>query len=114
MTQLHHFIKAFKVFAEDENNNAGVLVQEEEEEEEEEEADKDEEEVEFVDISSLLDEDDGFEFQLPKHQRCACHILNLIASTDASRAVSDDTTRNYTIQHLASAMHFGISGQGPQ
>lgn len=51
-----NFIKAFKVFGEDGNNNAGALVQEEEEEEEE--ADKDEE-VEFVDVSSLLDEDDG-------------------------------------------------------
>lgn len=83
-----NFIKAFKVFGEDGNNNAGALVQEEEEEEEE--ADKDEEEVEFVDVSSLLDEDDGFEFQLPKHQRCACHILNLIATADASKAVSND------------------------
>ncbi|XP_052420322.1 uncharacterized protein LOC127966661 [Carassius gibelio] len=84
-----NFIKAFKVFGGD-GNNAGALVQEEEEEEEEEEADKDEEEVEFVDVSSLLDEDDGFEFQLPKHQRCACHILNLIATADASKAVSND------------------------
>ncbi|KAI4890645.1 hypothetical protein NFI96_032742, partial [Prochilodus magdalenae] len=82
-----NFIKAFKAFGEDANNNAGALVQEEEEEEE---ADKDEEEVEFVDVSSLLDEDDGFEFQLPKHQRCACHILNLIATADASKAVSND------------------------
>ena len=72
------------------NNNAGALVQEEEEEEEL--ADKDEEEeVEFVNVSSLLDEDDGFEFQLPKHQRCACHILNLIATADASKAVSNDS-----------------------
>lgn len=78
-----NFVKAFKVFGEDENNNAGGADAEEEEGE-------DEEEVEFVDVSSLLDEDDGFQFQLPKHQRCACHILNLIATTDASKAMSND------------------------
>ncbi|XP_076860592.1 uncharacterized protein LOC143513741 [Brachyhypopomus gauderio] len=83
-----NFIKAFKVFGEDGNDNIVALVHEEDEEEE---ADKDEEEIEFVDVPSLLDEDDGFEFQLPKHQRCACHILNLIATRDASKAVSNDT-----------------------
>ncbi|KAM9707891.1 E3 SUMO-protein ligase ZBED1-like isoform 2-T2 [Menidia menidia] len=82
-----NFIKAFKVFAEEENDNAGAQVQEEEAEE----TDQDEEEVEFVDVSSLLDEDDSLEFQLPKHQRCACHILNLIATTDAHKAVSNDS-----------------------
>lgn len=47
------------------------------------------EEVEFVDVSSLLNEDDGCEFQLPKHQRCACHLLNLIDTVDTMKAKTD-------------------------
>lgn len=53
------------------------------EEEDQEGAD----DVEFVEVSALLNEDDGFEYQLPKHQRCACHLLNLIATVGAAKAV---------------------------
>jgi len=48
------------------------------------------EEVEFVDVSALLNEDEGLEFQLPQHQRCACHLLNLIATVDAMKATSNE------------------------
>ena len=46
--------------------------------------------MEFVDVSALLNEDDGLEFQLLKHQRCACHLLNLIATVDAQKATSNE------------------------
>lgn len=42
------------------------------------------------DASRVLDHDDGFEFQLPKHQKCACHILNLVSSVDAQKALSNE------------------------
>ncbi|KAJ8416748.1 hypothetical protein AAFF_G00326260, partial [Aldrovandia affinis] len=57
----------------------------------EDQEDQDEaEEVEFVDVSALLNEDDGLELELPKHQRCACHLLNLIAMVDATKATSSE------------------------
>ncbi|KAK3513673.1 hypothetical protein QTP70_028793, partial [Hemibagrus guttatus] len=48
------------------------------------------EDVDFVDVSELLNEDDGFEYQLPKHQCCACHLLNLIGTVDATKATSNE------------------------
>ncbi|GAA6095126.1 uncharacterized protein LOC125145657 [Tachysurus ichikawai] len=67
-----NFMKAFNIFGEDENNNAigsdgdhGSAFQPGEEEDDQE----GDEEVECVDVSALLTEDDGLEFQLPKHQR---------------------------------------------
>ncbi len=56
------------------------------------ESDEEEEEggditgVEFVEAGTILDEDNGLEYQLPKHQRCACHLLNLISTVDALKA----------------------------
>lgn len=83
-----NFIKAFQVFGEDENNNAirsdGDASQPGEDEEDQERG----EEVEIVDVSVLLNEDDGFKFQLPKHQHCACHLLNLIV--DTGKATSNE------------------------
>lgn len=92
-----NFIKAFRVFGEDENNNAagGQEIDDESaqsEEEEEEDIDEDED-VEYIDTAALLKEDDGFEFQLPRHQCCACHILNLVASEDSTKATSNDAYR---------------------
>ncbi|GAA6094040.1 uncharacterized protein LOC109972788 [Tachysurus ichikawai] len=42
--------------------------------------------VEFVDAGALLDEDDYLEYQLTKHHRCACPLLNLVSTVDASKA----------------------------
>ena len=42
--------------------------------------------VEFADAGDLLASDDFSEYSLPSHQRCACHSLNLVSTTDAQRA----------------------------
>ncbi|XP_056465197.1 uncharacterized protein LOC130404471 [Gadus chalcogrammus] len=77
-----NFLKAFQVFSVDKNNNEG--------EEKEDEEGNEMEGVEFVDMTSILVENDGFEFELPKHQRCACHLLNLVSTVDAEKATAND------------------------
>ena len=83
-----NFLKAFRMYGEqDENNNSPS-------DESEDDGDEDQEldgvEVDFVDVTSILNEDDGLQFQLPKHHRCACHLLNLVSTVDAAKATSND------------------------
>lgn len=47
--------------------------------------------VNFVEVAPILMEDDGLQFQLPKHHRCACHLLNLVTTVDAAKANSNDS-----------------------
>uniref|UniRef100_G3PJ87 Transposase n=1 Tax=Gasterosteus aculeatus TaxID=69293 RepID=G3PJ87_GASAC len=44
------------------------------------------ESVEFVEAGAILHEDDCLEYQLPKHHRCACHLLNLVSTVDVEEA----------------------------
>ncbi len=66
-------------------------------------------EVDFVEVTAVLDEDDGLQFQLPKHHRCACHLLNLVPRWMQPKPVQMKPTRSCPGQHLQSAMHYGIS-----
>ena len=75
-----NFLKAFRVYSKSD---------EEATDEQEENAPDDEgplEEVEYQDVSAILNDDTGLEYQLPRHHRCACHLLNLVSTTDASAA----------------------------
>lgn len=86
-----NFIKAFRVYRElDENNNEEPLeearLSETAERENSEEEGENVVDLEFVEAGTMLDEDDGLEYQLPKHHRCACHLLNLVSTVDASEA----------------------------
>ncbi|XDV26115.1 hypothetical protein PO909_029899 [Leuciscus waleckii] len=45
-----------------------------------------EEEVELMDVEAILEEDDGLQYQLAKHHRCACHLLNLVSTGNVDRA----------------------------
>ena len=40
-----------------------------------------------------LKEDDGSEFAHPKHQWCACYLLNLVSTVDAAKATANDTDK---------------------
>jgi len=85
-----NFVKAFRVYGEDENNNVAP------EEVTEEEATQDdgpnteemEVEVDFISVEDIMAEDvnNGLQYQLPKHHRCACHLLNLVSTVDANNA----------------------------
>ncbi|KAL0151050.1 hypothetical protein M9458_053563, partial [Cirrhinus mrigala] len=63
----------FRVFGQqDENNNEELVAEgaiEEEEVGEDCDASDGEEEVEFMDVEAVLEEDDGLQYQLPKHHR---------------------------------------------
>ncbi len=82
-----NFVKAFRVFGQQDENNNEELVAEGTIEEVGEDCDASdgEEEVEFMDVEAILEEDDGLQYQLPKH-RCACHLLNLVSTVDVDRA----------------------------
>uniref|UniRef100_I3JQD7 HAT C-terminal dimerisation domain-containing protein n=1 Tax=Oreochromis niloticus TaxID=8128 RepID=I3JQD7_ORENI len=43
-------------------------------------------EVEYQDVFAVLNDNTGLEYQLPRHQKCACHLLNLISTVDATAA----------------------------
>lgn len=47
--------------------------------------------VDFVEVAPILMEDDGLQFQLPKHHCFACHLLNLFTTVDAAKANSNDS-----------------------
>lgn len=85
-----NFVKAFQVFGEDNSAVEAVSDGDRSQPREAEEDEEESEEVVFVDVSALLSEDDGLEFELPKHQRCACHLINLIATVDAAKAMSNE------------------------
>lgn len=85
-----NFMKAFRVHGQnDENNNPEPVREGDGEEDDGGQNDEEEENVqgvEFVDAGAMLEEDDCLEYQLPKHHRCACHLLNLVSTVDASKA----------------------------
>lgn len=50
----------------------------------------DETEVEFIDVDAIMAEDDGLQYQLPKPQRCACHLLSLVSTVDVENGNSTE------------------------
>lgn len=79
-----NFMKAFRVYGQtDKSNNPKPVGEGDGEEDDGGQNDEEEESaegVEFVDAGALLDEDDYLEYQLPKHHRCARHLLNLVST----------------------------------
>lgn len=79
-----NFIKAFSVF--------GEQSQTEEADAESDQDSSEEPKADYLDTLSILEQDNGLEYQLPPHQRCACHLLNLVATTDAAMAEKNNDT----------------------
>lgn len=62
------FVKAFSIFGEQSQS-------EDEDAESDTDQDCSDDDVEYQDTFTILEQDNGLEYQLPKHQRCACHLL---------------------------------------
>lgn len=83
-----NFLKAFRIYGEEKEDDA----QEEGDFILDEESDKSELEMEYQELSGIINGDCGLEYQLPRHQKCACHLLNLVATVDASAAEAGSDT----------------------
>lgn len=104
-----NFLKAFRVFGVENNDIETEARRCENDDTDSEGCGEGSDGVEFQDDSQVLDHDDGFEFHLPKHQKCACHILNLVSSVDAQKALSNEHYKKlYSNLSLASVKLYGI------
>ncbi|XP_051551724.1 uncharacterized protein LOC127439583 [Myxocyprinus asiaticus] len=88
------FLKAFRVYGGENihgNNTESATATPSEDEDESDTQDEEKcEEIEYVEVAEILAKDD-LEFHLPKNQRCACHLLNLVSTVDVDTAQSDET-----------------------
>jgi hypothetical protein len=86
-----NFVKAFSVFGQQANESDG---DETEDDAHDEESNNDlsylSDQTVHVDLSSILNADVP-DYELPRHQRCAAHMLNLVSTTDACKAEADAT-----------------------
>jgi KRAB domain-containing zinc finger protein len=84
-----NFVKAFHVFGEH-KQSANDNNDEQDEDYENSEDNEDLSEIEGINVTdTFMLVDDSDEFSLPHHQRCSCHLLNLIATNDSKAAESD-------------------------
>ncbi|XP_042216587.1 uncharacterized protein LOC121862388 [Homarus americanus] len=90
-----NFVKAFSVFGEPDED--WVLVEDPPQVEPDDEGESDDH-VEVDDVAAILANGEETLYELPKHLRYTAHTLNLVATTDAEKAFSDN---NYKANHSA-------------
>ncbi len=85
-----NFCKAFKMFSPDQASGEGGSSSFATSHDDN---DEDEEELEFVDLSTILDQPSGDQdLFLPPHFRCAAHTLSLVATKDSEAALKPSTS----------------------
>ncbi|XP_034534155.1 uncharacterized protein LOC117808543 [Notolabrus celidotus] len=88
-----NFLKAFRLYSVEEKEDKVADGQEERDSIlDDVSEDESEFEVEHQDVSAILNDDTGLEYQLPKHHKCACHLLNLISTVDTTAAGAGSET----------------------
>ncbi|XP_060787122.1 uncharacterized protein LOC132892769 isoform X1 [Neoarius graeffei] len=88
-----NFMKAFRLYGAQEKDDKVTDRQEEGDSNIDDGSENENElEVEYQDVSAILDDDSGLEYQLPKHHKCACHLLNLVSTVDTTAAGTTSET----------------------
>ena len=105
-----NFLKAFRLYGEEKEEEATNVQEESDSTLDDATEDQIESEVEYQDVSAILDDKTGLEYQLPRHQKCACHLLNLISTVDATAARGAENDRLGLL--LQNVMLFGIKPAG--
>ncbi|XP_041834997.1 uncharacterized protein LOC121635749 [Melanotaenia boesemani] len=77
-----NFLKAFREYGEKEEDP----INGQEQVDSGSDDDSSDDAPEYHNVSAILDDDTGLEYHLPRHQKCACHLLNLVATIDAEAA----------------------------
>lgn len=60
--------------------------------------------MEYQDVYAILVGNTGLEYQLPQHHKCACHLLTLVSTADATAA---EAVKGFLTLLWLKALHCG-------
>jgi hypothetical protein len=102
------FVKAFSVFGKPETGDDDVESTDESDDDEFGSVPR-----EAVDLHSVLTNVTSYEYELPHHQRCMAHALNLVSTSDADKAKTDAAYKKISTSAFGKCKPYGKSMDGP-